>query len=39
MSRSSIYEELERTQHYGAVGGRTYKRSYWVAHMERKRIE
>lgn len=27
--------ELERTQHYAEVAGRTYKRSYWVAYLER----
>jgi SAM-dependent methyltransferase len=34
----SIFEirELERTQHYASVGGRTYKRSYWVAYMQRR---
>lgn len=28
--------ELKRTQHYATVAGRTYKRSYWVAYLERE---
>lgn len=31
------FRELKRTQHYATVAGRTYKRSYWVAHLERSR--
>lgn len=27
--------ELERVQHYATVAGRTYKRSYWVAYLEK----
>jgi len=30
------FKELERTQHYATVAGRTYKRSYWVAYMQRR---
>jgi len=28
-------QELERTQHYAAVAGRTYKRSYWIAYFQK----
>ena len=28
--------EIERTQHYATVSGRTYKRSYWVAYLQRR---
>jgi SAM-dependent methyltransferase len=27
--------ELERVQHYATVAGRTYKRSYWIAYLEK----
>ncbi len=28
--------ELNRTEHYATVSGRTYKRQYWIAYLERK---
>lgn len=31
-----VIRELERTQHYAEVAGRTYKRSYWVAYLQRE---
>lgn len=30
--------ELKRTEHYATVAGRTYKRSYWVAYMQRRHV-
>lgn len=29
-------KHLERTEHYSSVAGRKYKRSYWVAYMQRR---
>ena len=31
--------DLERVQHYATVGGRTYKRSYWIAYLQKPEIE
>lgn len=30
------FQELDRVQHYATVAGRTYKRSYWIAYLEKR---
>jgi SAM-dependent methyltransferase len=33
------FRQLERVQHYATVAGRTYKRSYWIAYLQKSGAE